>query len=72
MVPPPSARIDGVSLLGRGFLEDVLAWPCGGRRRILAEVTAPPAVVALVEPLGLPARAPPLAAARDPGPFEAA
>jgi hypothetical protein len=45
---------------------------CGGRRRILAEVTEPTAVVAMLEHLGLPARAPPLAAAREPGPFDAA
>jgi hypothetical protein len=72
IVPPPYGRIDWASLLRRGFLEDVLACPCGGRRRILAEVTEPTAVVALLEHLGLPARAPPLAAARDPGPLDAA
>jgi len=43
----PYARIDGASLLLRVFLEDVLACPCGGRRRILRDVTAPTAVVAL-------------------------
>ena len=72
VVPQPFARIDWASLLRRVFLEDVLRCPCGGRRRILSEVTEPAAVVTILEYLGLPARAPPVAAARDPGWFEAA
>jgi hypothetical protein len=70
--PQPYARLDWASLLRRVFLEDVLACPCGVRRRILAEVTEPTAIVALLEPMGLPARAPPLAAARGPGGFDVA
>jgi hypothetical protein len=72
VVPQPFARIDWASLLRRVFLEDVLACPCGGRRRILSDVTAPTAVVAILEHLGLPARAPPIAAAREPSWFDAA
>jgi hypothetical protein len=44
----------------------------GGRRRILSDVTEPAAVVAILEHLGLPARAPKGAPARNPGWFEAA
>jgi hypothetical protein len=70
--PQPYARLDWASLLRRIFLDDVLASPCGGRRRLLAEVTETTAIVAILEPLGLPARAPPIAVARDPGWFDAA
>ena len=72
IVPQPYARIDWASLLRRVFLEDVLACPCGGRRRILSDVTDPTAIVAILAHLDLPARAPPVAAARDPGWFDAA
>jgi hypothetical protein len=60
-VPQPFARIDWASLIRRVDLEDVLRCPCGGRRRILSDVTEPDAVVAILEHLGLPARAPPVA-----------
>jgi hypothetical protein len=33
VVQPVGARIDWASLLRRVYLEDVLACPCGGRRR---------------------------------------
>ena len=72
VVPPPYARIDGACLRRRVSLEAVLACPCGGRRRILRAVTDPTATVAILEPLGLRARAPPLAAAREPSWFESA
>ena len=72
VVPQPFARIDWASLIQRVFLEDVLRCPCGGRRRIHRSVTEPVAVVAILEHVGLPARAPPVAPARDPGWFEAA
>jgi hypothetical protein len=55
-----------IALLKRVFLEDVLACPCGGRRRIMADVDEPSALVALLRHLGLPTEAPPLARARDP------
>ena len=38
VVKPVGARIDWASLLRRVYLEDVLACPCGGRRRILADI----------------------------------
>jgi hypothetical protein len=60
------ARIDWASLLKRVFLEDALACPCGGRRRIVSDVQEPEAVVAILKHLGLLAEAPPLARARDP------
>jgi hypothetical protein len=71
-VPQPYARLDWASLLRRVYLADVLACPCGGRPRILSDVTEPGAIVAILEHLGLPARAPPVAAARAPGWFDAA
>jgi hypothetical protein len=58
------ARIDWASLLERTFLEDVLACPCGGRRRILAEVNEPEAIVASLAHLGMPTGPPPIARAR--------
>jgi hypothetical protein len=60
------ARIDWASLLKRVFLEDVLACPCGGRRRIVSDVQERSAVIAILEHLGLPSEAPPIARARDP------
>jgi hypothetical protein len=59
-------RVDWASLLKRVFLGDVLACPCGGRRRIVSDVQERSAVVAILEHLALPAEAPPLARARDP------
>jgi hypothetical protein len=67
VVPQPFARIDWASLIRRVYLEDVLRCPCGGRRRIHRSVTEPDAVVAILSHLGLPARAEPVASARDPG-----
>jgi hypothetical protein len=37
-VKPKGERIDGPSRLRRLDLEDVLACPCGGRRRSLADI----------------------------------
>jgi len=59
-------RIDGASLLRRIYLEDVLACPCGGRRRLVAAIDEPSAIVAILEHLGLPTEAPPVARARSP------
>jgi hypothetical protein len=39
---------------------------CGGRLRVLGEVTAPALVQLVLESLGLPTHAPSLARARDP------
>jgi hypothetical protein len=55
-----SPRVDWVSLLRRSFEVDVLACAsCGGRLRILGEVTDPAAMVRLVlDSLGMPTDAP--------------
>jgi hypothetical protein len=67
---PVGARIDWASLLRRTYLEDVLSCPCGGRRHILADITEPDVVLAILTHLGLPTEPPPIARARSPG-FEA-
>ena len=58
------SRIPWAELLMRVFLEDVLACPCGGRRVVLAYLTQPGPVKAILDHLGLPSTGPPLAAAR--------
>lgn len=63
---PVSARIDWASLIRRVYLEDVIACPCGGRRRVVADITDRSVVVAILEHLGLPAEPPPIARARSP------
>jgi hypothetical protein len=63
---PVGARIDWASLIRRVYLDDVLACPCGGRRRVLAEITEPQVVVAILQHLGLPTEPPPVAKARSP------
>ena len=65
-MPPCYARLDWASLLKRVYFADVLACPCGGRRRILAHVTEPETIVEILEHLGLPTEAPPMARARYP------
>jgi len=60
------ARIDWASLLKRTFREDVLACPCGGRRRVLADILDRAVIVALLRHLGLPTEAARIAPARDP------
>ena len=52
-------------MLRRVFLEDVLACPCGGRRKIIAFIKEAEAVKAILESLGLPATGPPMAPARS-------
>ena len=59
-------RLDWATLLRRVYFDDVLACPCGGRRRILADITEPSAIAAILDHLGLPSEALPLARARDP------
>jgi len=50
--------------MARVFLVDVLECSsCGGRLRILAAIHSPDAIRAILECLGLPSRAPPIAAA---------
>jgi hypothetical protein len=72
IVKPVGARIDWASLLRRIYLEDVLACPCGGRRRIIADVDDPSVIEAILTHLGLPTVAPPIARARSPAQGEAA
>jgi Putative transposase len=69
--PSVGARIDWASLIRRIYLEDILACPCGGRRRVVADVSEHDVVVAILDALGLPSCPPPIARARSPG-FEAA
>jgi hypothetical protein len=66
IVAPCYARIDWAALVRRIYMEDVLACPCGGRRRVLAEMTDRDAIVAVLLHLGLDPDAPPIARARDP------
>jgi len=56
-------RIPWAELLLRVFREDVLACPCGGRRVVLAYLTEPGPVKAILDHLGLPSTGPPLAPA---------
>ena len=57
-------RIPWAELLLRVFRADVLACPCGGRRVVLAYLTDPGPVKAILDHLGLPSTGPPLAPAR--------
>jgi hypothetical protein len=60
-------RLDWAALLQRVYATDVLACgKCGGRMRVMAFVTDHDVVRAILEHLGLPASAPPQAAARGP------
>jgi hypothetical protein len=70
-VPQPYARIDWASLLRRVHQEDVLACPCGGRRRVVADISEREAIVAILTHFGIPTEPPPIARARDPS-FDAA
>jgi hypothetical protein len=64
-------RLDGAGLLRRTFALDVFACVrCGGRRRVLASLTAKGGVGAILEHLELPSRPPRLAPA--PGPAQLA
>ncbi len=63
----PADRIPWAELLRRVFLVDVLRCAgCGGRRRLVAEVTDPLAARRILEHLGLDAKAPRLEPARAP------
>ena len=66
LVPTSPRRLDWASLVRRVFLHDVLACPCGARRRIVADINEPHAIEAILGHLGLPFQAPPVARARDP------
>ena len=66
VVRPVFARIDWASLLKRVDLEDGLAGRCGGRRRVLGDITQPEVITAILTALKLPTEAPLIARARDP------
>ena len=60
-------RLDWAGLLRRTFAVDVLACVrCGGRRQVLAYVTAPDGVRVILKHLELPSRPAQLAAAQGP------
>jgi hypothetical protein len=60
----PDARIPWADLLKRVFLLDVLACPCGGRRRVIAFITERKVIKAILDCLGLPTTGPPIEPAR--------
>ena len=61
------SRIPWAELLMRVFREDVLACPCGGRRVVLAYLTQPGPVKAILEHLGLASTGPPVSPAHSEG-----
>jgi hypothetical protein len=62
-----SPRVDWATLLRRSFEVDVLCCPsCGGRMRVLGEITGSRMVTLVLESLELPTEAPRAARARDP------
>jgi len=60
------ARIDWATLLKRVHEIDALACTCGGRLSVIALITEPEVVVAILTSLRLPAAPPPIARARSP------
>ena len=68
----PDSKIPWAELLLRVFREDVLACPCGGRRRVIAFITERTVIKAILERLGLPTTGPPIAPARSTAPPDAA
>jgi hypothetical protein len=62
----PSARIDWAELLKRIYDVDALACPCGGRLRFIALILDEEPAREILDSLGLPSRAPPVARARVP------
>ena len=63
-IPPRPRNYSWSELMRRVFLVDVLDCPeCHGRMRIVAALRSPEAIRAILECLGLPSRAPPVAPA---------
>ncbi len=60
------SRLPWADLLRRVFAEDVLACPCGRRRRVIAFITDPDVVHAILAALGVPANVPNFVPARAP------
>jgi hypothetical protein len=61
---PLDSRIPWSELLLRVFREDVLACPCGGRRKVIAFIDERPVIERILGHLGLPTTGPPTAPAR--------
>ena len=65
-------RLSWPELMRRVFALDVLSCPrCAGRMRIMAAICGPEAKDAILQCLGLPPRAPPIAAPKADEPYEA-
>jgi Putative transposase len=62
----PTTRLPWADLLRRVFAHDVLACPCGGRRRVLCFITDATVVAAILSALGLATTVRTFAAARAP------
>jgi hypothetical protein len=62
----PDSKTPCAELLLRVFREDVLACPCGGRRKVIAFLTEAKVVRQILEHLGLPTTSPTFAPARSP------
>jgi hypothetical protein len=67
--PPrrPDSRIPWSELPLRVFREDILACPCGGRRKVIAFISQRPVIEQILSHLGLPTTGPPTAPARYTG-----
>ncbi len=68
--PPPrpsrQARINWATLMKRTFGHDLLHCPCGGTRNVIACLTDPEPIAAILTHLDLPTKPPPIAPARAP------
>jgi hypothetical protein len=63
--PLRERRLSWADLIRRVFSSEVLSCPrCSGRCRVIATITQPEVIRAILKCLGLPARAPPIAPAR--------
>lgn len=71
IVKPAGSRMEWAELLRRIYRVDVLRCPWGGRRAIVADISEPTVIVAILAHLGWPPSAPPIARARRPA-FEGA
>jgi hypothetical protein len=61
----PDSRIPWSELLLRLFREDVLACPCGGRRKVIAFINERAVIGRILGHLGVPATGPPIAPAHS-------
>ena len=69
---PLDSRIPWNELLLRVFREDILACPCGGRRKVIAFIDEKPVIERILGHLGFPTTGPPTAPARLPAPDQSA